>query len=199
MPGEGARLAGEQELAFKHVLIRDVAYAMLPKAVRARKHAEVGAFIEQRAGERGDEVVALLAEHYGRAATLGEEVHLDAEELAPLRAKALRVPRGRRRRGRRALLQPARRSPTTKPPPALGVADDAEAGAASREKQGDLALRLGRVDAAIERVGAGASSYHRERETISSTSPSCTARSAPRSRTRASASRRSSTTSRAST
>ena len=50
---------------------------MLPKAVRARKHLEVGAFIEQRAGERRDEVVALLAEHYSRAATLGEEVRLD--------------------------------------------------------------------------------------------------------------------------
>src|SRR5207302_7832931 len=37
VPSESGRL-GEQELAFKHVLIREVAYAMLPKAVRARKH-----------------------------------------------------------------------------------------------------------------------------------------------------------------
>ena len=42
MPSAGSRLAGEREYAFKHVLIRDVAYSMLPKAVRARKHAEVG-------------------------------------------------------------------------------------------------------------------------------------------------------------
>src|SRR5215210_144070 len=54
-------LVGEREMAFKHVLIRDVAYGMLPKAVRSRKHFEVGAFIEQRAGDRTDEVVALLA------------------------------------------------------------------------------------------------------------------------------------------
>ena len=53
------------------MLIRDVAYGMLPKAVRSRKHFEVGAFIEERAGDRTDEVVALLAEHYGRAAALG--------------------------------------------------------------------------------------------------------------------------------
>src|SRR2546421_433433 len=39
----------EPELAFKHVLIREVAYARLPKAVRARKHVEVAAFLEQRA------------------------------------------------------------------------------------------------------------------------------------------------------
>src|SRR5207245_1195032 len=50
--GEGSALAGEPELAFKHVLIRDVAYAMLPKAVRAQKHFEVGRFIAARAGER---------------------------------------------------------------------------------------------------------------------------------------------------
>ena len=30
----GVRLAGEREYAFKHVLIRDVAYGMLPRAVR---------------------------------------------------------------------------------------------------------------------------------------------------------------------
>ena len=41
-PTAGSRLAGEREYAFKHVLIRDVAYSTLPKAVRARKHAEVG-------------------------------------------------------------------------------------------------------------------------------------------------------------
>ncbi len=70
-PGAEGRLAGERELAFKHVLIRDVAYGTLTKAVRSRKHFEVGAFIEERAGDRTDEVVALLAEHYGRAASLG--------------------------------------------------------------------------------------------------------------------------------
>src|SRR5918998_1031079 len=47
-PGAESQLTGERELAFKHVLIRDVAYGMLPKAVRARKHYEVGAFIEER-------------------------------------------------------------------------------------------------------------------------------------------------------
>ena len=59
------------------MLIRDVAYGMLPKAVRCRKHFEVGRFIEERAGDRTDEVVALLAEHYGRAAALGAEGGVD--------------------------------------------------------------------------------------------------------------------------
>src|SRR5829696_2535466 len=44
-PSRGSRLAGEREYAFKHVLIRDVAYSMLPKSVRCRKHVEVAEFI----------------------------------------------------------------------------------------------------------------------------------------------------------
>ena len=87
------------------MLIRDVAYGMLPKAVRARKHFEVGGFIEERAGDRTDEVVALLAEHYGRAAALGDEARLEAAELRADPGQGAAVPRGRGRRGRRALLE----------------------------------------------------------------------------------------------
>ena len=76
-------------MAFKHVLIRDVAYGMLPKAVRSRKHFEVGAFLEERAGDRTDEVVALLAEHYGRAAALGRESGVAPQELESMRGRAL--------------------------------------------------------------------------------------------------------------
>src|SRR5256714_8073415 len=89
VPGETGQLAGERELAFKHVLIRDRAYETLPKAVPPRKPARPGAFIEDRAGERSEGVVGLLAEHYGLAATVAAEVRLQAEELAQLRAKAL--------------------------------------------------------------------------------------------------------------
>ena len=53
-PAIDGPLAAEREMAFKHVLIRDVAYGMLPKAVRSRKHFEVGAFLEERAGDRSD-------------------------------------------------------------------------------------------------------------------------------------------------
>jgi class 3 adenylate cyclase/tetratricopeptide (TPR) repeat protein len=148
VPGEGARLADEQELAFKHVLIRDVAYEMLPKAVRARKHFEVGMFIEQRAGERRHEVVALLAEHYGRAATLGEEVHLDPDELAPLREKALECLEAAGDAAS-ALYSNPEALAHYEVAAALGTGDHAQQ-ARIREKQGDLALRLGRVDAAIE-------------------------------------------------
>ena len=35
-----SRIAGDQELAFKHGLVREVAYATLPKAVRRERHAD---------------------------------------------------------------------------------------------------------------------------------------------------------------
>ena len=54
VPTAGSRLAGEHEYAFKHVLLRDVAYSTLPKAVRARRHAEGGAFINYRAAHRAE-------------------------------------------------------------------------------------------------------------------------------------------------
>ena len=89
-PEAESRLAGEQELAFKHVLIRDVAYGMLPKAVRWRKHFEVGRFIEERAGDRTDEVVALLAEHYGRAARWVPRPEATPDDLADVAERAVR-------------------------------------------------------------------------------------------------------------
>ncbi|HEY0633636.1 MAG TPA: adenylate/guanylate cyclase domain-containing protein, partial [Thermoleophilaceae bacterium] len=74
VPSRGAGdIGGEREFAFKHVLIRDVAYGMLPKAVRAHRHFEVARYVEERAGDRTHEVVALLAEHYGSAAALAAE------------------------------------------------------------------------------------------------------------------------------
>ncbi len=159
VPGEGRRLADEQELAFKHVLIRDVAYEMLPKAVRARKHFEVGTFIEQRAGERRHEVVALLAEHYGRAAMLGEEVRLEPDELAPLRSKALQFLEAAGDAAS-ALYSNQEALAHYEAAAALSAGDHAQQ-ARIHEKQGDLALRLGRVDAAIE-VWQQGLEYHRD-------------------------------------
>ena len=166
VPGTGSSLAGEPELAFKHVLIRDVAYGMLPKSVRARKHFEVGGFIEQRAGDRSDEVVALLAEHYGRAAALAGESRLPAPEQGPIQAKALHFLEAAGDAAAAFFSNPeafahyqAARE--------LGHAaeDGAEALARIGEKQGDVALRLGRVDPAID-VWSESLDYHRGREDL---------------------------------
>jgi class 3 adenylate cyclase len=60
-------ITGETEYAFKHQLTREVAYAGLPKARRARLHADFAAWLE-RFGDGRDEYAALLGHHYGEAA-----------------------------------------------------------------------------------------------------------------------------------
>jgi tetratricopeptide (TPR) repeat protein len=164
VPGEGSRLAGEPELAFKHVLIRDVAYGMLPKAVRAHKHFEVGIFVEERAGDRTDEVVALLAEHYGRAAALGREATLDSSELEKIERKALHYLEAA---GDAAMTFYSNLEAFTHYEAARDLArrHDPEALARVGEKQGDAALRLGRVDTAIE-VWEECLEHHRGQENL---------------------------------
>jgi len=161
--GEGSALAGEPELAFKHALIRDAAYEMLPKAVRAQKHFEVARFIEARAGERVEEVVALLAEHYGKAAELGGELGLSPGALAPYRAKALTYLEAA---GDAATAFYSNADAFSNYEAARAQAgEDEQAGARLLEKQGDVALRLGRVDAAIG-AWEQALAYHRERDDL---------------------------------
>ena len=65
-----SRIPGEQELAFKHGLVRDVAYATLPKAARRERHAVVARFIERAAGDPMSYAV-ILAHHWREA---GERV-----------------------------------------------------------------------------------------------------------------------------
>src|SRR3954470_15699467 len=163
-PGAESLLAGERELAFKHVLIRDVAYGMLPKAVRARKHFEVGGFIEDRAGDRTDEVVSLLAEHYGRAAALGREGGLPVNELDPIQRRATQF---LEQAGDAASLLYANREAAAHYRharticPADAQLDRVRIG----EKLGDASLRLGRVDEAIT-VWLECLEWHRTQEDL---------------------------------
>jgi tetratricopeptide (TPR) repeat protein len=161
--GESGVLSGEPELAFKHVLIRDVAYRMLPKAVRAHKHFEVGCFIEERAGERADEVVALLAEHFGRAAHLGAELKLERARLEPYRHKALRYLEAA---GDAARAFYSNEEALSHYEAASSQADGDEGLEAKiDEKRGDVLLTLGRVDAAIE-LWERCLAYHRGQEDL---------------------------------
>ena len=83
-------LEGEREFAIKHAITREVAYASLPKARRARLHAAFGAWLE-RFGEGRDEHAPLLAHHYAHA-VLPEDADLawadEPEAVGALRAKA---------------------------------------------------------------------------------------------------------------
>ncbi len=103
--GEGSAIAGEPELAFKHALIRDAAYEMLPKAVRARKHFEVGRFIETRRGRAGGggRRAARRALWPGGRARQRAEPSSGRDGALPRQRPAL--PGGRRRRRHRLLLE----------------------------------------------------------------------------------------------
>ncbi len=174
-PASQRRLAGERELAFKHVLIRDVAYSMLPKSVRSRKHFEVGAFIEARAGDRKDEVVPLLAEHYGRAAALGQEGDVSPDELSAMRDRAVRFleeagdAAGRLYSNREAAehYRHARQVACVGEDPAGGGPGPETDVVLVRvgEKLGDVSLRLGRVDEAIA-VWSECLEWHRGQEDL---------------------------------
>jgi class 3 adenylate cyclase len=59
----GSAIEGEQQFAFKHVLIRDVAYELLARADRRERHARVAQFFEERTAELG-EAAAALARHW---------------------------------------------------------------------------------------------------------------------------------------
>ena len=145
VPGDAGAEGGARRLAFKHVLIRDVAYEMLPKAARARRHAEVAAFILAGPGEGAS---AVVAEHYARAVSYSAQAHLPAEEQDVLRASALRY--GEAAGDAAASLYSNHDALGHYAAAAALAATDEEATQRIAEKTGDIALRLGRVEQAIE-------------------------------------------------
>ncbi|MFL6221462.1 MAG: ATP-binding protein, partial [Actinomycetes bacterium] len=59
----------QDEYVFWHALVRDVAYAQIPRAGRARRHQVVAEWVEQVAGERVGDLAEVVAHHYGQALT----------------------------------------------------------------------------------------------------------------------------------
>ncbi len=63
---------GEDEYAFRHVLVRDVAYGQIPRAARAERHVRAAGWIEDLG--RGDDQAELVAHHYAAAIDLGADI-----------------------------------------------------------------------------------------------------------------------------
>ncbi len=61
-----SRIRGDQQFAFKHALIQEVAYRGLPRAARRDRHRAVAEFLEERTGEMGQSEEA-LAYHWRQA------------------------------------------------------------------------------------------------------------------------------------
>jgi class 3 adenylate cyclase len=84
-------VAHEPELAFRHPVIREVAYEQMPRARRAEKHRLAAEWAETLPADRTESRADMLADHYLRAleytsAIAGER----ADELRARAARALR-------------------------------------------------------------------------------------------------------------
>jgi pimeloyl-ACP methyl ester carboxylesterase len=78
-------LAGEAQYAFAHVLVRDVAYGQIPRAVLASENAQAVGWIE--ALGRTEDHAEMLAHHYLSALELARAASQDTTALAaPARA-----------------------------------------------------------------------------------------------------------------
>jgi class 3 adenylate cyclase len=78
-----SRLRGDRQFAFKHALIRDVAYLSLPRARRRESHLAVARFLEETTTETGAPADA-LAHHWQEAGEVGRALEhlLTAAEQA---------------------------------------------------------------------------------------------------------------------
>ena len=87
-PARTSSMAGEHEYAFWHVLVRDVCYGQIPRAARATRHQAAAAWIEQKAGERVEDLADVLAHHFLAALELALAAgqHEETQELQAARS-----------------------------------------------------------------------------------------------------------------
>ena len=62
-----SQLAGDVQFTFKHMLIREVAYATVPRAVRRERHAAIARQIEETLPGAAETLPAILAHHWREA------------------------------------------------------------------------------------------------------------------------------------
>jgi class 3 adenylate cyclase/tetratricopeptide (TPR) repeat protein len=85
-------VGGEAQYAFRHVLVRDVAYGQIPRAARGDKHVRAADWIESLG--RADDHAELVAHHLAAALELGVDVSERARNAlwrAAQRALSLRA------------------------------------------------------------------------------------------------------------
>jgi hypothetical protein len=75
-------VAGERQFSFRHVLVRDVAYAQLPRGQRADKHQKAAEWIEALSPDRAEDRAELLAHHYLAAVAYARAARQDTAVLA---------------------------------------------------------------------------------------------------------------------
>ncbi|HSC48903.1 MAG TPA: AAA family ATPase [Gaiellaceae bacterium] len=87
-------VAGDTQYAFRHVLLRDVAYGQIPRRARADKHRRAAAWIEGLG--RPDDHAELLAYHYKEALTLDRAAGVEDDPQLVERARGALLAAGER-------------------------------------------------------------------------------------------------------
>jgi len=87
-PSRTSSMEAEAEYGFWHALVRDVCYGQIPRASRAERHQQAAAWIEQKAGEREEDLADVLAHHYLSALELAQAAGLP--HSPQLQARAVR-------------------------------------------------------------------------------------------------------------
>ncbi len=89
-PLRSSSVKDDEEYAFWHILVRDVAYAQLPKAGRGARHRAAAGWLASVAADRVTDQAEVLAYHYGEALELALAADgQDVEELRELTVRHL--------------------------------------------------------------------------------------------------------------
>jgi hypothetical protein len=153
-------VAGEDEYAFKHILMRDVAYGQVPKGRRAQLHLRFSDWVTVVRG-KAEEFIEIVAWHLEQACGLSREVARSPIE-PPIRQAAEALAKAAGRAERRESLREARRYYTR----ALDVLGDdhADLRAELRLRRADILMMLGELKEAsdeLEEVRGAASALER--------------------------------------
>ena len=86
---EQSLIAGLDAYRFRHLLIRDAAYAAMPKELRADLHERCAAWLEERSGDVTFELDEILGYHLEQAFVFRRELGVEDDELATRAASKL--------------------------------------------------------------------------------------------------------------
>ena len=75
-------VGGDRQFVFTHALVREAAYAQIPRGERADKHCRAGAWDESLAADRSEALADRAANHYLVALQLGRAAGTDVSAIA---------------------------------------------------------------------------------------------------------------------
>jgi class 3 adenylate cyclase/tetratricopeptide (TPR) repeat protein len=87
---KSSEVIGESQYVFSHVLVKDVAYGLLPRTIRAERHQRAAEWLQTLAPDRSDDRIELLAYHYQTALQYSQATGRDVTPLTNPARRAMR-------------------------------------------------------------------------------------------------------------